>query len=81
MSTSKEFGSKVVKKLKARKERAAKKEQRKPVEPTEANLKAAREAATVLEYSVPKIRKALNATWSEAVAIRHALLKPDKAKS
>jgi hypothetical protein len=81
MSTSKEFGNKVVKKLKARKERAAKKEQRKPVEPTEANLKVAREAATVLEYSVPKIRKALNATWSEAVAIRHALLKADKAKS
>jgi hypothetical protein len=51
------------------------KEQRKAVEPTEANLKTAREAATVLEYSVPKIRKALNATWSEAVAIRHALLK------
>jgi len=54
------------------------KEHRKPVETTETNLKAAREAATVLEYSVPRIRKALNATWSEAVAIRHALLKADK---
>jgi hypothetical protein len=54
------------------------KEQRKSVEPTEANLKAAREAAAVVDYSLPKIRKALNATWSESVAIRHALLKADK---
>jgi hypothetical protein len=67
--------------MSTKKEKKAVKEQRKPVEPTEANLKAAREAATVLEYSVPKIRKALNATWSEAVVIRHALLKADKAKS
>jgi hypothetical protein len=54
------------------------KEQRRAVEPTEANLKAARETAAVVDYSLPKIRKALDATWSEAVAIRHALLKADK---
>jgi hypothetical protein len=67
--------------MSTKKEKKAVKEQRKSVEPTEANLKAAREAATVLEYSVPKIRKALSCTWGEAVAIRHALLKADKAKS
>jgi hypothetical protein len=67
--------------MSTKKEKKAVKEQRKAVEPTEANLKAAREAATVLEYSVPRIRKVLNATWNEAVAIRHALLKADKAKS
>jgi hypothetical protein len=60
------------------KEVKAKKETRKPVEPTEANLKAAREAAAVTDYSLPKIRKALSCTWGEAVAIRHALLKAEK---
>jgi hypothetical protein len=53
----------------------SKKETRKAVEPTETNLKAAREAAAVTDYSLPKIRKALSCTWGEAVAIRHALLK------
>ncbi len=54
---------------------------RKAVEPTVENLKTAREAATVLDYSLPRIRKALSATWGEAAVIRHALLKADKAKS
>jgi hypothetical protein len=45
------------------------------VEPTEANLKTAREAAAVTDYSLPRIRKALSCTWGEAVAVRHALLK------
>lgn len=64
---------------KEKKPRAVK-ESRKAVEPTEANLKAAREAATVLDYSTPRIRKALSCTWGEAAAIRHTLLKADKAK-
>ena len=55
-----------------------KKEARKIVEPTEANLKAAREAPSVIDYSLPKIRKALACTWGEAVTIRHALLKAEK---
>jgi hypothetical protein len=59
----------------AKKEVKAKKEQRKAVEPSEANLKAARDAAAVIDYSLLKIRKALACTWGEAVAIRHALLK------
>lgn len=58
-----------------------KKEARKPVEPTEANLKVVREKATVLNYSVPAIRKALSCTWNEAVALRHAALKADKTKN
>jgi hypothetical protein len=62
----------------AKKEVKAKKDTRRAVEPTEANLKAAREAATVMDFSLPKIRKALSCTWGEAVAIRHALLKADK---
>jgi hypothetical protein len=62
----------------AKKEVKAKQEQRKAVEPTDANLKAAREAATVTDYSLPKIRKVLSCTWGEAVAIRHALLKAEK---
>jgi hypothetical protein len=67
--------------MSTKKEKKAVKEERKAVEPTEANLKTAREAATVLNYAVPKIRKALSCTWNEAVAIRHALLKADKAKA
>lgn len=64
---------------KAKKEEVkSKKETRKAVEPTEANLKAAREAAAVTDYALPKIRKALSCTWGEAVAIRHALLKAEK---
>ncbi len=35
-------------------------------------------ASAVTDYSLPKIRKALECTWGEAVAIRHALLKADK---
>jgi hypothetical protein len=65
----------------AKKPKKAVKDQRKAVEPTEANLKAAREAATVVNYPLPKIRKALSCTWDEAIAIRHTLLKADKAKS
>ena len=63
---------------KDKKEVKAKREQRKPVETTDASLKAAREAASVIDYSLPKIRKALSCTWGEAVAIRHALLKAEK---
>lgn len=60
------------------KRKKAPKPARQPVEPTEANLKTARAAATVTDYSVPKIRKALACTWHEACEIRHALLKADK---
>jgi len=60
------------------KEPKVKKAARVKVELTEANLKVAREAATVTDYSMPKIRKALSCTWGEAAAIRHALLKAEK---
>jgi hypothetical protein len=67
------------KKAKAiKKEAKSKKPARAKVEPTETNLKAAREAAAVTDYSLPKIRKSLSCTWGEAVAIRHALLKAEK---
>jgi len=64
---------------KAKKDPKPNKPVRVAVEPTAANLKTAREAATVTEYSLPKIRKALSCTWGEAVAIRHVLLKSDKS--
>ena len=52
--------------------------ERKAVEPTEANIKIVREKATVIDYSLAAIRKALSCTWKESVALRHAALKADK---
>lgn len=63
-----------------KKQPKAKKEakpKRTKIEPTEANLKVVRSVG-VMEYSLPAIKKALNCTWHEAVALRHAALKADK---
>jgi len=49
--------------------------------PTEVDLKTVRSTCAVVDYSVPKIRKALSCTWREASEIRRELLKLDKAKS
>ena len=60
-------------KTKAKKE--AKKQSRKPVLPTRENCQKAKDAATVVDYHTPSIRKALACSWKEAQAIRHELLK------
>ncbi len=56
-----------------------KKEKSQKFTPTADQLKKARVAGTVVRYSVPKIRKALRVTWSEAHQIHAALLAADKS--
>jgi hypothetical protein len=47
--------------------------------PTADQLRKARVAGMVVRYSVPKIRKALRITWSEAHQIHAALLAADRS--
>jgi hypothetical protein len=58
-----------------------KKEKSKKVQfaPTADQLRKARAAGTVVRYSVPKIRKALRVTWSEAHQVHAALLAADRS--
>jgi hypothetical protein len=47
--------------------------------PTADQLRKARAAGIVVRYSVPKIRKALRITWSEAHQIHEALRAADRS--
>ena len=47
--------------------------------PTADQLRKAREAGMIVRYSVPKIRKALKVTWSQAHQIHDALRAADKS--
>ncbi|GEM_PF-5078647 len=65
------------KKKPAKKE--VKKPARQPTTPTAENLKLVREKCAVIDYPLATIKKVLDCTWKEAVALRHAALKGDKA--
>ena len=78
MSDKKETTKKAPKESKTKKEPEPKREARARFEPTAENLKLVRACARV-EYSLAAIKKSLNCTWGEAVALRHAALKADKS--
>jgi hypothetical protein len=57
------------------KDKKAVKAKQQPVEPTVARVQEAIAQCSVTDISLPAVRKLFNATWKEAIAIRHAALK------
>lgn len=75
MDNAKKEATKPAKKEpKAKKAIKPKKEARKPIEVSEANLKVVRSVGMMM-FPLPAVKKALSCTWKEAVALRRAALK------